>query len=94
MGGIPKSIPADLRLPVEMDLRLILRMAVQSLGRRSATRSDRLDAEIAAERIIEAIRKFNYVILQGPPIPISDISKHPKMGNWAQAPAEELVPGE
>ena len=83
-----RPIPSGLRQPIESDLILALRMVVQSLGRRSAHRADRVDAEIMAERIVQALRGLNYIILQKPPRPIAPASSLPRMGRGMQPDAD------
>jgi hypothetical protein len=88
----PKPIPSDLRQPIEADLILAVRMVVQSLGRRSNHRADRIDAEIMAERIIMALRELNYIILQKPPRQIAPASSIPprSVGLAAEPVAVEI----
>ena len=87
-----KLKPPDLRQPIESDLILAVRKVVQSLGRQSAHRADRIDAEIMAERIVQALRGLNYIILQKPPRPIAPASSLPRMGKgmWPDADPEPL----
>jgi hypothetical protein len=86
-----RPIPVDLRHPVEADLILTFRMAIQTLGRRSVHRTDRLDAEIMAEQIITALRRSNYIILRKPPTPIALASSLPPMGKGVR-PDREAEP--
>ena len=83
-----KPIPSDLRQPVESDLILAVCMVVQSLGRRSAHRADRIDAEIMAGRIVQALRGLNYIILQQPPRPIAPASSLSSMGKGMRPEAD------
>ena len=83
-----KPLPSGLRQPIGSDLILAVRMVVQSLGRRSAHRADRIDAEIMAERIVQALRGLNYIILQKPPRPIAPAFSLPQMGKSMRTEAD------
>jgi hypothetical protein len=61
------------------DILFTIAHALRYEGRKVTRQADQLVARVAAERILEAMKKA-YIITPKPPQPLATVDQHPKMG--------------
>jgi hypothetical protein len=67
MDNQARLITSDLYLPDETELQRVIRMGVESVGRRSVHPADRIAAIRVAAEVMRALQRANYIILHRPP---------------------------
>jgi hypothetical protein len=67
MNEQARLISSDLELVDEAELARVVQLGIESIGRHSAHPADRIAAAQVAAGVMRAIRRANYVVLQGPP---------------------------
>jgi hypothetical protein len=61
------------------DILFTIAHALRHEGRKVTRQADQLVARVAAERILEAMKRA-YIITPKPPAPLATAAQHPKMG--------------
>jgi hypothetical protein len=62
------------------DILFTIAHALRYEGRKVTHQADQLVARVAAERILERLKRA-YIITPKPPAPLATVDQHPKMGN-------------